>query len=239
MGSEEALGQFRLKSERRKIRLRKSDQEKRLLELNRQQDQLWKQIRNLGYEPLIPPVQKGWKRIFVLRDDVKHSPRADFFQGLLTKINTVQYSDKKTFTVRRRRKGRKIRLPKEQKLRHFGEYEWQRSKLSEAEANCFTETVIWLAHDKRYEKRYVFNEPWRFVLKVMPNMITEVRVKDCLLEQQLDQISGYLERNHLEPQLQKLLHGHRRYGRNILGEKPKYKNPLANRPLREILTQSD
>lgn len=228
---------FRLKSERRKIRLRKTHFEKTLLALDRKERQLSRQIRNLGYEPLIPPVQKGWKRTFVLREEVKRSTRAEFFQALLDKINTVQYSAKKGFTKKKRRRGRKVQVPREQQLRHFYEHEWRKMKLSEPEAQCFIEKTVWLPRHGTYEKIYECNEPWRFVLKVMPNMITEKKVKDALLEQQVDYISNYLDHNRLRPKLQKLLYGQYLY--RDYPSKPQEKNPLTGKPLYEILSQLD
>jgi hypothetical protein len=45
----------------------------------------------MGYVPLEPPVQRGWKRTFVLRADVASSAKAVFYQGILDKINRVDY----------------------------------------------------------------------------------------------------------------------------------------------------
>src|SRR6185312_9460978 len=87
----------RLKSVRRKRRLRKLSFEKRLLALNKEERQLHNKMRNLGYEPLVPPIQKGWKRIFVLTREVAKSERAEFFEELLKIVNSVQYSDTRQF----------------------------------------------------------------------------------------------------------------------------------------------
>ncbi|MCR6640414.1 MAG: hypothetical protein NVV82_15800 [Sporocytophaga sp.] len=115
---------------------------KKLIALYKERINLIVQIRNLGYAPLNPPVQKGYKRIFVLRDDVRRSPRALFYIDLLKKINTVQYSDSKKFLVKRRKHGKKIYVNREQKLRAFYEYEWKKAKLTESERFYFTESVL-------------------------------------------------------------------------------------------------
>jgi hypothetical protein len=111
MGSIESQASVRFKSERRRKRLLKKDQEKHLLLLHREENKLRRQIRNLGYEPLVPPVQKGYKRLFVLSDDVQQSKQAAFFTELLKKINTVQYSDTKAFTKKKRRRAAKFTYP--------------------------------------------------------------------------------------------------------------------------------
>jgi hypothetical protein len=219
---------FVLNQKEEEKRLQKKDQEKHLL-LHRQENKLRRQICNLGYEPLIPPVQKGYKRIFVLRDDVQRSKQAAFFAGLLKKINTVQYSDTKAFTKKKRRRGRKIHVPREQKLLYLHEWEWGQKKFTEAEAVYFAPVTVW---DRAGEPRtvYQFREPWRFVLRVFPNLITEVRIRDAVLEQKEDEIDRYLSFNDRR---------HRLLGRPVNdrwheADLPKYANPLRNRPLRKI-----
>ncbi|WP_051313156.1 hypothetical protein [Sporocytophaga myxococcoides] len=225
---------LRIQSARKKKRLQKEALEKKLIALHKEQNRLRVQIRNLGYEPLIPPVQKGWKRIFVLRDDVRRSPRALFYIDLLRKINTAQYSDSKKFLVKRRKRGKKIYLNREQRLREFYEYEWKDSKFSESEKIYFTESVLMNRKGEPY-KMYTFNEPWRYVLRIVPNMITLLQVKDAILEQRSDEIRNYLIKNNLEGKLGKLL-GHRQnYWSN--SPKAKYVNPLNNKPVYKILDE--
>lgn len=236
MGSSQSHAYFRLKSKRRRKRLRKKNEEKHLLFLHREENRLRRQINNLGYEPLVPPVQKGYKRIFVLREDVRMGAQAPFFEGLLRKINTVQYSDTKAFTKKKRRRGRKIRVPREQPLRVIHESEWRQQKLTGAEAVLFVPVPVW---DRAGQPRtvYQFREPWRFVLRVVPNLITEVRIKDNILERQVKDIDRYLSFSDRRHRQGRLL-GRSHHDRWAAGERPRYKNPLQNRPLREILDEA-
>lgn len=87
-----SLDHFRLKSLRRKVRLKHLEFDKKLIKLYHEERAISRQIWNLGYEELKPPVQRGWKRYFVLREDTIRSKDAKFFQSILDKINTVQYS---------------------------------------------------------------------------------------------------------------------------------------------------
>lgn len=231
MDAKEIFLFLRLRSKRRKKPSQKEHLEKKLIALENERLKVRAQIFNLGYEPLVPPVQKGWKRIFVLRDDVRKSARAAFFEELLKKINTVQYSDSKKFLVRRRKRGRKIYVSRGQKLREIYEWEWDRLKLSDSERFYFTETIR--SDHKREFKLHVFNESWRFVLKVIPNMITLIRKKDSLLEQRLDEIENYLIRNNLQGKLGKVC-GYSRYYKPF-DEKLKYDDPLKNIPLYKIV----
>jgi hypothetical protein len=236
MGSYEPLLHFRLKSERRRKRLQKEDFEKKLIKLHREEKKLSKQIDNLGYEPLIPTYQSGWKRTFVLREDLKKQATAAFFEALLKKINTVEYSDRKDFTKKGRKRGRKIRVPRVQKLRFFYDYEQCFKRFTEHELFYFRENIV-IIRKNTYSKIYEFIEPWRFVLKVFPNMITEVKIKDGLLEQRKAEIDNYFDRNHLFPRLFKMLNGAYQYKGDLQKDKLKYKNPFYNKPLYQVLNE--
>ena len=68
------------KSARRKKRLVKKDVDKQLIRLDKLRHSLTDQIRNLPPIILEKPYQRGWKRLFVLRDDIKRSDKADFIR---------------------------------------------------------------------------------------------------------------------------------------------------------------
>lgn len=124
-------------------------------------------------------------------------------------------------------------MPREQKLLSIHAWEWGQQQLTEAEAAYFDPVTEW---DRAGEPRtvYQFREPWRFVLRVVPNLITEVRIKDSVLEQKEDEIDRYLSFNDRRHRLTRLL-GRPANDRWEKGEPPKHRNPLRNRPLREIL----
>jgi hypothetical protein len=232
MGSEIACWPGRLRSAREKKRFVKLDFTKQLLRLERERRLLREQQRQLGFEPLVPPVQKGYKRLFVLRDEVARSPRAEFFCGILDKINTVQYSDTREFSRKKRHRGRKIRVACTQELRPVYAHEWQRFDFTPAQAFYFTETME-LSAGREWRKVYRFVEPWRFRLQIVPNLSTRVRIKDTGLEKRLHEINDYLERNFLERKLQRLLYGH--CGSYYAGVKIKEAHPFQNKPLPRIL----
>lgn len=223
---------YKWRTDRQKKRTRYKDFDQQLRALGREQHLLWKKKQNLGWEPLEPPVQKGWKRKFVLRDDVAKSKQADFFQGILNKVNTTDWSYRKDFKVRRRRFGKKIYVVKPQLLLQPCSMYAGRVKFSAEEAFYFDELMI--QHKGRIEKRYVFKEPWRFVLKVMPNIIDKVRIKDGELESRLDEIDNYLERNGYKYRFQRVVYGRGKY-RNYYWIKPQEQNPLLNLPLLGLL----
>jgi hypothetical protein len=86
-------------------------------------------------------------------------------------------------------------------------------------------------------KRYVFSEPWRFVLRVRPNIIDQVKKRDALIEKELQEIWNYLRRNRYCRRLDKLRYGSDRYWRDH--EDLREKNMLKNKPVHLILQEID
>jgi hypothetical protein len=224
---------YRLKTKRKKKRLVKLDHDKHLLEIHRLQLKIWKKQRELGYEELKPPIQKGWERIFILRADIASTDHADFFQGILDRINTRQFSHRKDFKHKRKRRGRKVDVEREQFLGRLSEWEFRKSKFTEMEAAYFAEMHEFDPITKTTRKRYWFTEPWRFVLKIGPNMITHRRVIDPALESMEAQLKQELNKNRNDYRLSKLLHGRVRY-RWRDDNKEKYKNSWKQQPLHVV-----
>lgn len=198
---------YRLRTARQKKRMQNEDFDKYLIQLDKEESSLYKQIRNLGWEPLYPPIQKGWVRSFELREDVARHKHADFFEGILKKINTYQYDWKKDFKQKRRKFGRKIYVPRAQSILSPETWHFKKLNFSEAEKQFFSE--VWEFNKNwGWQKRFVFNEPWRFVLRIKPNMIDKVRKRDAELETKLKSIQNYVEKNNLTGRQMKLIHGH-------------------------------
>jgi hypothetical protein len=225
---------YRLRTARNKKRMQYEDFYKRLINLHKEERALIKQYRNLGWEPLVPPVQKGWKRVFVLRDDVARSKHAEFYAGILAKINTTQWSHRRDFLKKKRAFGRKKYVERQQFLLKPCEYHFRKLELTEKERQQFHE--VWSYERARgpFIKRYVFTEPWRFVLRVQPNIIDKVRKTDPELEARLHEIESYLERNALENVVTRLL-GNTESWYKKQHPKPKEVYYLKNKPLLRIL----
>jgi hypothetical protein len=228
---------YRLRTARHKKRMQYEDFEKKLIGLYKEERSLYKQIRELGWEPLIPPVQKGWKRFFVLRDDVARSKHAEFFQNILKKINTYDWSYRKDFMIRKRRFGRKKYVVKEQKLLKPWECHFKKLDFNEYERQMFHEEYHYRQWSKGPIKRYVFNEPWRFVLRVRPNMITKVRKTHEVIEARLREIATYLKRDNNRNRQTKLLYGDSRKYYWKRAELIKKKNPLKNKSIQQIMDE--
>ena len=194
---------------------------------------------HLPWVPLAEPYQKGWKRFFVLREDIRRSKDADFYQTLLDKINTVQYSRDKAFRMRKRRMRRYVYTVKTQAVREIELWEWvsPKLKLTEKERTLFFRYERWCSQSKYWKVSYVFTEPWRFVLRIRPHMITEQRMIDANLEAELRRLKNYIERNNLGGKMYKLTRSQRGRRNWHEGVKPQHRHPFINKPLRIILAE--
>lgn len=222
----------RIKSARRKKRLVKLDFDKRLIRLSKTREQLWQQKQNLPMVPLAHPYQRGWKRFFVLRDDVKRGPQAGFYKTLLVKISTVEYDHDRSFKRKKRRRGRKVYVVKQQLLREFYAYGWEanRMNLSDDEKACFTRVETFDIKTRCTDVKYVITEPWRFVLKVMPHMVTHVKLHDELLQQEIATVNNHIEKHFYEPRIHRLINGRYFRWKDEFNEQAKYINNFKNIP---------
>ncbi len=228
-----SLLHFRLRTARHKKRAQHEDRDKQLLALHWEQNELRHQQRNLGWIELNPPVVRGWKRYFVLRPDVAKSKHADFFESILQKINTVQYSHRKDFKIKKRKWRKKVYVTKEQALLQPEEYHFNKLNFTEKEKQWFAEVISFDKNKRRFVKNYVFVEPWRFVLRVRPNIITKTKVRDEAIESRIQQIRNYIERNNLRGRISHLTDGHSYSRWNE--ERKREKNPSRNKPLTAII----
>ena len=224
---------YRIKTERRKIRNKKTACEKHLLSLNRERKNIWKKQRALGFEELNPPIMRGWKRFFVLREDVARSKEAAFYEAILDKINTVKTSNRKDFKKKKNRFGRKNWIVRTQELLQPTHSELVKLKLTEKELLLFNETLVRCKYRKGLVPKFVFKEPWRFVLTIKVNWITKVRIVDAELENRDLEIRDYLEKSGKCFVLDRLLNN--TYSKKYDSNKRNYKNKKLL--VREVLAE--
>lgn len=201
----------RFKTKRQKKRLRIEGRDKQLVYVYSELLEVKKQQRNPGLAELHPPEQKGWARFFILRPDVERCNDSEFFRSILEKMNTVTYSHRKDFKYKHRRGGKRVDVDRIQLLRGFYNYEWLKLKLNEKEMSYFRMTWEFAGNSTQIRLKYVFTEPWRFVLRVRPNMITHVKIIDPELMRRERELDNYFEGNNLYPRISKQLHGWRKY----------------------------
>lgn len=226
-----------------KIRRIRTVYDKKLRQLDKERTRVWNQIRDLGYEELNPPVQRGYKRLFVLTDETKHSKQADFYQGILDKINTIRYSPHKIFKDKKRKIRKwKYQVRNEQELKTPDSWTFHnKMNLTEEEKCFFFPVEYYHAPSKSYQKKYVFIERWRFRLRVMPNMITRVQIKDVELEQYYEELRDYLSKENNARRLTKMWGSNTYSWKKVINEKEGRKrfsyNSLKNKPLHEVIEE--
>jgi hypothetical protein len=229
---------YRIRTARQKIRMQYKDFDKQLIQLYKEEKALHQQQRNLGWEPLIPAFQKGWKRFFVLREDIARSYNAVFFGNILAKINTKEWSHRKDFKIKKRKRGKKIYIVREQKLCEPSEYHFKKMKFSEKEEELFNLVYSFDRRGNVTLKRYVFKEPWRFVLRVRPNIIDKIWKRDELIESKIKKIDNFLERRDYRKRQSWLLRGNYQWI-NLKGiESPNEYNILKNKSFQQIMDES-
>ncbi|MBB6371086.1 hypothetical protein [Chryseobacterium shigense] len=199
----------RLRSVRSRKRTSKKDVEKQIRKKYKRSKELWNIRRNIPWIPLEEPYQRGFVRFFVLNDEVKRSEDADFFEGVLKKINTYMYSESRLFLKKKRKFGRRIFVEKEQKLNRISFYKWTdpRFGLSPKERQYFLKTEEYSPFRKRNEIYYEFIEPWRFTLRIRPHMITHYKPLDAELEKEYAEIESYIKQHKIMGIIQKKIHG--------------------------------
>lgn len=230
----------RLRSRRTKIRIIREAEEKFIRKQDKHSRKLWKIRRDLPLVPLDEPYQKGFVRFFVLREDIQRGKYAEFFQTILDKINSFDYCDNRKFLKKKRRRGKKIYVPRPQNLRKIPVWqfpEYKNLKFSEKEQKYFIKTEEYNSHTKKWETFWEFRDKWMFVLRVKPYMITHYKPVDCELESEIARLDKYLDQHRIRGILRKKVWGGRSWTRYekefVVKEKHKY-NSLKNNNLHRI-----
>lgn len=200
---------FRLRSLRSRKRIIRKDLEKQIIKKHKRSQELWKIRRDTPLVPLEPPYQKGFVRFFVVSDDVKRSKDGGFFEGLLEKINTEMYSEIRRFLQKKRKSGRRIYVERKQELKRLSTYDWNNPRLglTAGERTYFLKKEEYDPFRKQYHIYYECIEPWRFVLKVKPNIITHYKPLDADVEREYDELESYLQRHRVVGIVHKKIYG--------------------------------
>lgn len=191
---------LRIKSSRRRRRDIKKYKDKKYIRLDKQRDELRQKEQDLGFEPLEAPYQKGFKRSFVVREELHSEAKNAFYNELLPYINTMQYSLRKDFKKRKRIRRKKVYVETLQEMR---EYCYGFHKIPDQFKSHFVKKEKLTKDKKQTYFVYVFAEPWRYKLKVEPHIITHRKVIDNVLNSEIQQLENYIERQHLEPKIAK------------------------------------
>jgi hypothetical protein len=187
---------------------KKDEQDKELLALWREYLALSAAKRELPYEQLKTPLQRGFKKYFVLRDDISRRDDAVQLQEILGRINHTVYCKDESFKVKKYYNRQKEDL--KPGLQYVKETDWVKYKWPDHHKKWFKLQTIYHKLDHRRMitfKAYVFKYPYMFVTKVEPNMVTHIRKFDAELEGKLQGLRNKFDRDMLWTRLDKLLMG--------------------------------
>ncbi|MGH1520217.1 hypothetical protein [Chryseobacterium sp. JK1] len=201
---------FRLRSVRSRKRTIKKDVIKQIRKKYRRNEELKQIKRNIPWIPLENPYQRGFVRFFVVWEDVMRSKDGEFFNEILTKINTYMYSESRQFLKKKKRKlGRRMYVEKEQKLKRISFTSWTDPKfvLTARERQYFLREEEYCPIRKREETYYKFIEPWRFILRIRSNMITHYKPVDFELEKENAELEAYLGQHKVKGIIHKTIYG--------------------------------
>ena len=197
---------------RRQKRMNKDFQEKKLKSLWDRKCKL-DRGKHYDYVELPKPIRAGYKRFFVLRDDIARSTKeAAIYKPLLKWMNTVVRSSNKKFMVKQWR--RKNYVPITQGLHVISHSDWNKKvepTLTLKQKSLFMK--VWHPNTARRngktinapggEWKYIFTKPWVFVYKIEPYYHTHRILVNPQIESELKEIWNKIDTNNLWPKLYK------------------------------------
>ncbi|REC48211.1 hypothetical protein [Chryseobacterium pennipullorum] len=200
---------YRLRSVRSRKRTIRKDVIKQIRKKEKRSNELWNTRRNIPWIPLDKPYQRGFVRFFVVREDVLRTEDGEFFEGILKKINTYMYSESRHFLKKKKKYGRRIYVEREQKIKSISAWSWNDPNffLTHKERQYFVKQEEYCVFRKMYQPYYEFTEPWRFILRIRPHMITHYKPVDFELEKEYAELESYLGQHKITGIVHKTMGG--------------------------------
>jgi len=181
------------------LKSEKEKKQKELLSIQRQVNSLHRSIRTLPKVQLDKPRFMGYKRYFVLREDITRRNDAKELREILGAINRIVFSKTKDFT-KYDYDDKKLHWNK-QRVNTLAEKEF---KLLNAHQKTFFAKVRHSDFRKK-EVRHAFIYPYFFVFRIRQHYVTEVPMLDSEIESKLTELQNKINVNHLGPQICKAM----------------------------------
>ena len=170
--------------------------DKKLLRLRKRQNEIYRIERGLPLIALDKPIQKGFKKDFVLRDDVARRRDSNDLQRILGAINHTVYCKNQDFKVKKWHSNQMEDIP--HKLAHIPANKWDKLGWPE-------HFKKWFVYEERpyvgkystfIVKGYWFKYPYMFTERILPNFVTHVKQIDTNLEKEKKEIQQYFEQHN-------------------------------------------
>lgn len=189
---------------RRARRVVKEQRDKKLLSFEREHNELCKAKYELPWIKLDEPLQKGWKRFFVLRKDILNRDDAHVLKDVLRRVNNTQYCDNKEFEKYIWNKD--VWVPMEHHTRPIGIGEAERDPtFNERHRKFLWKGADWWTHHgwRKLFNGYWLKNQWMLEQQIEPHYVTHIQEIDPEIEAKLAHID------------KKLYHDWKAYGRLI------------------------
>ncbi len=205
--------------------------DKQLLSWERERDALHRRLQNPPVRTLVEPIQRGWKRHFVLSAEARHRPDTPVLAAILAEIDSVAHFWRRDFRPSRRAMGHGRRsLSTEQGLYAFSTDEWDRRAYPDAwrqyfRVECVPKTLVDQprAVDRKFQpwmyptaRSYAANDnvfalAFRFTrlfeLRIERNWLTHVAEVEPEIVRRHAEVDAYINQNRGAHRLD-WLHGH-------------------------------
>jgi hypothetical protein len=183
------------------------ENEKELISIWKKKNRLMQGKRALNLVELPKPERWGYKRFFVLREDVAKSREAAFFQGILKLIQSTIISRDKKFEYKDYKT--KTKKPIMQYVKDIDLRSWNKliaeGKLTDKQQSFFERKWKNNPGNKGGYWVYEFKKPWVFELRKQPHYITHRILLDPKLESELTELENRIDRQNLLPKISKIM----------------------------------
>jgi hypothetical protein len=139
------------------------------------------------------PIRSGFKKFYVLRDDIANRQDAGVFKSILKVINDTIYCKNEEFKAKKYYSKQLENLPHD--LKFIGVKEWIDKKYPESWKKYFDlkTKVVRSRHGQYSFTGYFFRYEWYFVPKIEPHFITHLPQLDPELEAKLEEIRNTMD----------------------------------------------
>lgn len=189
---------------------KKKEQEKLLLKLERECNELYRARREKGgHWVSVKPYHRGWFQSFTLREDAKNRSDAGAMLQALSLVNTTIYSHRKDFKFKDWKTGTWRDIEHHTRCLTVRQYENLGEKLQSLFVKGIRTTNL-----GRIQEGYFLKNPFYYVKHVYPAIVTEEWKPDADYDSHLAEINAKMKHLNAWPKLSRL-HGHKNHrGRN-------------------------
>jgi hypothetical protein len=204
--------------------------DKHLLRLARELDELWR--RRWIRVTLDEPIQRGWRRFFVLTAKAERRPDKDVLLALLKHIGTERIRNSPDFRKKRGRGRRRRYVEIDQPLRDLTVGEWNARRIPEEWKRYFHQ--VRRCHYRVWHDVLIFASPHVFELRIEPHWVTELTVSDPAVDQRIDEINAWLWHRNAKFRLDRLGNDSNRW-RSSSHNRNAVLNKIVRRELHEAM----